>query len=106
MGKFKPRVKGFVDWTADDRLRLAAVCQALGVTFEEFVHEATMQAVDEVEGPDGPFGISARVRRAGVEGAALERQSVRTVVTNCTCTDDPRAPGRVRLEHGHWANHQ
>lgn len=41
----------------EERRRLAKVCQALGTTFEEFVHHATMQAVDEME------GISQEIRR-------------------------------------------
>ncbi len=37
-------------FSPEERSRLAKVCQALGTTFEEFVHHATMQAVDEMEG--------------------------------------------------------
>ena len=37
-------------FTLAERRRLADVCQVLGTTFEEFVHWATMQALDEMEG--------------------------------------------------------
>ena len=37
-------------FSVEERRRLAAVCKALGTTFEEFCHFATMQAVDECEG--------------------------------------------------------
>lgn len=37
-------------FNVEDRRRLAKVCQTLGVTFTEFIHHATMQAVDEMEG--------------------------------------------------------
>ena len=36
-------------FSAEERKRLAFACQALGTTFEEFVHEATLQALDEFE---------------------------------------------------------
>jgi hypothetical protein len=43
-----------ITFSAEERARLAKVCVALGTRFEEFVHDATMQALDEMEGPDGP----------------------------------------------------
>jgi glycerol-3-phosphate cytidylyltransferase-like family protein len=33
----------------DERARLATACKVLGITFEEFAHRATMQALDEFE---------------------------------------------------------
>jgi hypothetical protein len=39
-----------VTFSAEERKRLANVCVALGTTFQEFCHFATMQAVDECEG--------------------------------------------------------
>lgn len=52
-------------FTKGERARLADQCKALGITFEEFVHQATMQACDEMEGgvwvaPNTPI---ARLRR-------------------------------------------
>ena len=43
-----------VTFDAAERARLAVVCQALGTTFGEFVHTATMHALDELEG-DGRY---------------------------------------------------
>lgn len=37
-------------FSPEERVRLAKVCQALNITFPEFVSHATMQAVDEMEG--------------------------------------------------------
>ena len=39
-----------VVFTRAERARLAEVCMALGAKFPEFVHFATMRAVDELEG--------------------------------------------------------
>lgn len=39
-----------VKFTKAERERLADQCKALGITFEEFVRHATMQALDEMEG--------------------------------------------------------
>jgi hypothetical protein len=39
-----------VTFTRAERERLAVQCKALGIYFEEFVHDATMQALDEMEG--------------------------------------------------------
>ena len=41
-----------VSFDRDERARLAMVCKVLGVTFAEFVHTATMHALDEMEGDD------------------------------------------------------
>ena len=40
---------GDVTFSAEERQRLAKACQVLGVKFHEFVHFATLQALDEVE---------------------------------------------------------
>ncbi len=37
-------------FNADERKRLAFACKTLGITFQEFVHQATIQALDEFEG--------------------------------------------------------
>jgi hypothetical protein len=37
-------------FTKEERARLAEVCIALGTTFEEFAHFATMRCIDECEG--------------------------------------------------------
>lgn len=55
----KPKM-GDVTFTASERARLAEVCKALGTTFAEFVHFATMEAVSEVEG----YGAEAAAERA------------------------------------------
>lgn len=39
-----------VTFTKQERRRLAKACQVLGTTFAEFVHQATMHALDEFEG--------------------------------------------------------
>jgi hypothetical protein len=41
-----------VIFTKDERARLADVCKAIGTTFEELVHVATMHALDELEGDE------------------------------------------------------
>jgi hypothetical protein len=37
-------------FTKEERARLAVHCSAMGVYFEDFVHEAAMQACDEMDG--------------------------------------------------------
>jgi hypothetical protein len=39
-----------VTFSAEERKRLAEVCRALGTTFGELVHWATLHALDELEG--------------------------------------------------------
>jgi hypothetical protein len=36
-------------FSEEERARLATACKALGTTFEELVHWATLQALDELE---------------------------------------------------------
>ena len=38
------------EFTAADRKRLHAVCRALGTSYADFMHFATMQSVTECEG--------------------------------------------------------
>ncbi len=38
-----------ITFSADERKRLAFACQTLGIKFPEFVHHATIQALDEFE---------------------------------------------------------
>lgn len=52
--------KRTVTFSAEERARLAEICKALGTTFGEFVHFATMRAVDECEG----YGRDAGLVRA------------------------------------------
>jgi len=37
-------------FTREERARLAEVCKVLGTTFQEFVKQATLHALDEMEG--------------------------------------------------------
>lgn len=39
-----------VTFTKPERARLASMCKVLGITFEELLHDAAIQAVDEFEG--------------------------------------------------------
>jgi hypothetical protein len=39
-----------VTFTKAERQRIAEHCQALGITFGEFIRWATLQAVDEMDG--------------------------------------------------------
>jgi hypothetical protein len=48
-------------FTAEERARLAAHCSAMGVSFEEFVHEATMQACDEMDGVQRSLSLLDRL---------------------------------------------
>jgi hypothetical protein len=45
-----PRADLPPEFSEDDRKRLMPVCRALGTSFADFIHFATMQAVDECEG--------------------------------------------------------
>jgi hypothetical protein len=47
-----------------ERERLAAHCQAMGIRFDEFVHDAAMQACDEMD------GVQRDLRRAGAVEAS------------------------------------
>jgi hypothetical protein len=51
-------------FSEEERGRLAVCCKALGTSFEEFAHFATMQAVDEVEG----YGRDIRAMKDYYEG--------------------------------------
>ena len=51
-------------FSAEERARLADVCKALGTTFAEVAHFATMRAVDECEG----YARDAGLIRAFYEG--------------------------------------
>ena len=37
-------------FTKAERKRIADHCLAIGISFEEFIHQATMQACDEMDG--------------------------------------------------------
>jgi hypothetical protein len=39
-----------VTFTKAERARIALHCMAIGIKFEEFIHDATMQACDEMDG--------------------------------------------------------
>jgi hypothetical protein len=39
-----------ITFTKEERERIAPHCKALGITFAEFVHDATMHMVDEMDG--------------------------------------------------------
>lgn len=41
---------GQLTFTRDERERLAAACQILGITFAEFVKWATLHELDQIEG--------------------------------------------------------
>jgi hypothetical protein len=43
-------MKRQLTFTKEERVAIADHCKAMGITFEEFIHTATMQAVDEVNG--------------------------------------------------------
>lgn len=43
-------MKGQLEFTRAEMARIRTVCQALGTSYAEFIHFATMQAVTEVEG--------------------------------------------------------
>jgi hypothetical protein len=49
-----------ITFSVDERERLAKICQALNTTFAEFVHYASMQSVDEME------GLSREFRKRGI----------------------------------------
>ena len=55
-------------FTREERERLAPVCIALGTTFGEFVHFATMRAVDELEG----YARDSALIRAYYDGTLRE----------------------------------
>lgn len=62
-----------------ERARLADHCQALGIRFDEFVHDAAMQACDEMDG----------VQRSMI---ALPRDGETVIIHN---TDEDSGPWRV-----------
>jgi hypothetical protein len=47
-------------FTREERARLADICKVLGVTFEEFVHTATLHALDEIEGDRQYLGLLSK----------------------------------------------
>ena len=54
-------MKRQLTFTKDERAKIADHCKALGITFEEFIHTATMQAVDEVNGYGRNIGSIRRL---------------------------------------------
>jgi hypothetical protein len=53
-------LEGILHFTKAERKRLAAACMVIGIKFPEFVHTATMQALDEHEGGES---AATKIRR-------------------------------------------
>lgn len=67
-------VRRIITFNRAERKRIGKACQVLGIHFEEFVHDAAMQAVDEV------LGINDEVYRgqhAGVPTDELRHMLLR-----------------------------
>jgi hypothetical protein len=69
-----------------ERARLAVQCKALGIRFDEFVHDAAMQACDEMEGTQ---------RRVSHAATAIERNFENSVIAVDELT---QRIAQVRLE--------
>ncbi len=76
-------------FTKEERARLAEVCVALSITFEEFAHFATMRAVEECDG----YARDANLVKAYYDGRLDEYYSRHPVYDDTP--DGP--PGAVWL---------